>query len=89
VEESEKERLIEEWSNRSLNDILLRLKILGLIVDEATRAGDERWHVAAEQADILNEARGRLLKRAGAVPEAQTISVQMGVMGARGLTAHG
>ena len=48
----------------TLEDIELRLRLLDHVIKAAQADGDERWKTTARpQAELLNEARGILIKR--------------------------
>jgi hypothetical protein len=68
----------------TLADIETRLKLLDHVIREAQADGDERWKTTAKpQAEILNAARGILMKRqrqsqGEPEPEAATIQARVG-----------
>ena len=74
----------------NLAEIEFRLAILNSTIQAAIRDGDERWKTALRpQAELLNEARGLLLRSSGRAGADQAISITPGVLGARGELNHG
>jgi hypothetical protein len=67
----------------TLDEIHLRLKILDEIIRGARADGDERWHEAARQAEVLNEKRSAILKATGNIPPPVTIQAKVGSMDAK------